>query len=182
MQLNDDHWICVTFKSQFIAFFEAKHINFYIWQACCSSGCHDWEKDCNSMVIIQLHRGHSLISMTLWHKVGHKVIVKVKVKVTEGYFSNKAGTLPNNYFVEIPFSTLIGNIMTVQSTSKIHYNITKNISPWSQMLANIGIDFVVFANASILRGHWLFSVDWQPYHGHLNFAAIKQLHVILALF
>ena len=48
------------------------------------------------------------------------------------------------------------------------------------MLANIGIDFVVFANASILRGHWLFSVDWQPYHGHLNFAAIKQL--ILALF
>ena len=123
MQLNDDHWICVTFKSQFIAFFEAKHINFYIWQACCSSGCHDWEKDCNSMVIIQLHRGHSLISMTLWHKVGHKVIVKVKV--TEGYFSNKAETLPNNYFVEIPFSTLIGNIMTVQSTSKIHYNITK---------------------------------------------------------
>ena len=33
------------------------------------------------MVIIQLHRGHSLISMTLWHKVGHKVIVKVKVKL-----------------------------------------------------------------------------------------------------
>ena len=50
------------------------------------------------------------------------------------------------------------------------------------MLANIGIDFVVFANASILRGNskGLFSVDWQPYHGHLNFAAIKQL--ILALF
>ena len=35
------------------------------------------------------------------------------------------------------------------------------------MLANIGIDFVVFANASILRGHWLFSVDWQPCHGDL---------------
>jgi len=48
------------------------------------------------------------------------------------------------------------------------------------MLANIEIEFAVFANASILRGHWLFYVDWQPYHGHLNFAAIKQL--ILALF
>jgi len=40
------------------------------------------------------------------------------------------------------------------------------------MLANIGIDFVVFSNAIILRGHWLFSVDWQPYHGHLNFALL----------
>ena len=63
--------------------------------------------------------------MTLWHKVGHKVIVKVKVKVMEGYFSNKAGTLPNNYFVEscqhILLKKMINKYITKYSSNcKVH--------------------------------------------------------------